>query len=315
MPALRVATRGSALARWQAEEVARLLRAARPELDVELVVVETVGDRRRDVPISEMGGQGVFVKEVQAAVLDGRADVAVHSAKDLPSSAPTPGLVIGAFLERADPRDALVGSTLDSLPSGATIATGSVRRRAQLAWLRPDLTFADLRGNVPTRLQKVPPGGAVVVAAAALARLSLADQAAELLDTSVILPQVGQGAIAVECREGEPAALDLLSAVDHLPTRVAVECERGFLAKIGGGCDLPVGAYARAGDDAITVEGMLASADGRVMLKARRVRESSGRDSGPDSGSASGPASGPAGLGAELADELLAAGGAELLAG
>jgi hydroxymethylbilane synthase len=164
-------------------------------------------------------------------------------------------------------------------------------------------------------LQKVPPGGAVVVAAAALARLSLADQAAELLDTSVILPQVGQGAIAVECREGEPAALDLLSAVDHLPTRVAVECERGFLAKIGGGCDLPVGAYARAGDDAITVEGMLASADGRVMLKARRVRESSGRDSGPDSGSASGPASGPAGLGAELADELLAAGGAELLAG
>lgn len=279
------------------------------------MVVETVGDRRRDVPISEMGGQGVFVKEVQAAVLDGRADVAVHSAKDLPSSAPTSGLVIGAFLERADARDALVGSTLDSLPSGATIATGSVRRRAQLAWLRPDLTFADLRGNVPTRLQKVPPGGAVVVAAAALARLSLADQAAELLGTSVILPQVGQGAIAVECREGEPAALDLLSAVDHLPTRVAVECERGFLAKIGGGCDLPVGAYARAGDDAITVEGMLASADGRVMLKARRVRESSGRDSGPDSGSASGPASGPAGLGAELADELLAAGGAELLAG
>jgi hydroxymethylbilane synthase len=311
LPALRVATRGSALARWQAEEVARLLRAARPELDVELVVVETVGDRRRDVPISEMGGQGVFVKEVQAAVLDGRADVAVHSAKDLPSSAPTSGLVIGAFLERADPRDALVGSTLDSLPSGATIATGSVRRRAQLAWLRPDLTFADLRGNVPTRLQKVPPGGAVVVAAAALARLSLADQAAELLDTSVILPQVGQGAIAVECREGEPAALDLLSAVDHLPTRVAVECERGFLAKIGGGCDLPVGAYARAGDDAITVEGMLASADGRVMLKARRVRERSGQDSGPDSG----PGSGPAGLGGELADELLAAGGAELLAG
>lgn len=310
MPALRVATRGSALARWQAEEVARLLRAARPELDVELVVVETAGDRRRDVPISEMAGQGVFVKEVQAAVLDGRADVAVHSAKDLPSSAPTAGLVIGAFLERADPRDALVGSTLDSLPAGATIATGSVRRRAQLAWLRPDLTFADLRGNVPTRLQKVPPGGAVVIAAAALARLSLADQAAELLDTSVILPQVGQGAIAVECREGEPVGLDLLSAVDHLPTRVAVECERGFLAKIGGGCDLPVGAYARAGDDAITVEGMLASADGRVMLKASRVRKNSGQDSGPGS-----RPSGPAGLGGELADELLAAGGAELLAG
>jgi hydroxymethylbilane synthase len=264
-----------------------------------LVVVETAGDRRLDVPISEMGGQGVFVKEVQAAVLDGRADVAVHSAKDLPSSAPTPGLRIGAFLERADPRDALVGSTLGGLPSGATVATGSVRRRAQLAWLRPDLTFGELRGNIPTRLQRVPPAGAVVVAAAALARLSLSDRADEILGLSVMLPQVGQGAIAVECREDDLGINDVLRSLDHYPTRIAVECERGFLARLGGGCDLPVGAYARADEDTVSVEAMLATADGRVMLKSR----------------ADGPAASAVVLGGRLADEMLANGGVELLAG
>ncbi|HUE61384.1 MAG TPA: hydroxymethylbilane synthase [Acidimicrobiales bacterium] len=299
MPGLRIATRGSALARWQADEVARLIRTANPDVHVELVIVETVGDRRLDLPISELGGQGVFIKEVQAAVLDGRADVAVHSAKDLPSSTSTPGLHIGAFLERADPRDALVGSTLDGLPSGATVATGSVRRRAQLAWLRPDLTFADLRGNIPTRLQRVPSGGAVVVAAAALARLSLSDRADEVLDVSVMLPQVGQGAIAVECGDDDATVKELLGALDDSPTRVAVECERGFLASLGSGCDLPVGAYARAGEDEVSVEGMLATADGRVMLKAR----------------AEGPAASAAELGARLAEDLLASGGVELLAG
>ncbi len=275
------------------------MRAADPDVHIELVIVETAGDRRLDLPISELGGQGVFIKEVQAAVLDGRADVAVHSAKDLPSSASTPGLHIGAFLERADPRDALVGSTFGALSSGATVATGSVRRRAQLAWLRPDLTFADLRGNIPTRLQRVPPGGAVVVAAAALARLSLSDRADEVLDVSVILPQVGQAAIAVECREDEAGMNDLLGALDHQRTRVAVECERSFLARLGGGCDLPVGAYARAGEDTVRVEGMLATADGRVMLKAR----------------AEGRATSAAQLGGQLAEDLLASGGVELLAG
>ena len=298
MRALRIATRGSALARWQAEEVARLARLADPKVYVELVIVETVGDRRRDVPIVEMGGQGVFVKEVEAAVVDGRADVAVHSAKDLPSSS-SAGLVIGAVLERADPRDALVGSTLDNLPAGATVATGSVRRRAQLAWLRPDLTFADLRGNIPTRLEKVPPGGAVVVAAAALSRLGLSERADEVLDPSAMLPQVAQGAIAVEYRETDRGVGELLSAIDHAPTRAAVDCERGFLAHLGGGCDLPVGAYARVDGDRIDVEGLLASADGRVMLRAGRH----------------GPSVAPAELGLRLAEDLLAAGGSELLAG
>lgn len=299
MPALRIATRGSALARWQAEEVARLARLSDPKVDAKLVIVETVGDRKRDVPIVEMGGQGVFVKEVEAAVVDGRADVAVHSAKDLPSSSSTDGLVIGAVLERADPSDALVGSTLENLPAGATVATGSVRRRAQLAWLRPDLTFAELRGNIPTRLEKVPPGGAVVVAAAALSRLGLLERADEVLDISAMLPQVAQGAIAVEYREADRAVGALLAAIDHRPTRTAVECERGFLAQLGGGCDLPVGAYARVDGDRINVEGMLASADGRVMLRTRRH----------------GSSVAPAELGLRLADDLLAAGGSELLAG
>jgi hydroxymethylbilane synthase len=299
LPALRIATRGSALARWQAEEVARLARLADPNVDAELVIVETVGDRRRDVPIVEMGGQGVFVKEVEAAVVEGRADVAVHSAKDLPSSSSTGGIVIGAVLERADPRDALVGSTLENLPAGATVATGSVRRRAQLAWLRPDLTFAELRGNIPTRLEKVPPGGAAVVAAAALSRLGLLERADEVLDVSAMLPQVAQGAIAVEHREADLAVGELLAAIDHLPTRTAVECERAFLAQLGGGCDLPVGAYARVDGDRIDVEGMLASADGRVMLRTARHGRSVA----------------PAELGVRLADDLLAAGGSELLAG
>jgi hydroxymethylbilane synthase len=165
---LRVATRGSALALWQARPVASLLRAAHPDVTVEEVIVETVGDRNRDVPIAAIGGRGVFTKEVQAAVLDGRADLAVHSAKDLPSSAELQpeGLVLAAVPERADPRDALVGSTLDALPPGGRIGTGSVRRRAQLADRRPDLTFAELRGNIGTRLDKAPEFDAIVVALA-----------------------------------------------------------------------------------------------------------------------------------------------------
>ena len=216
MAELRIATRGSALARWQAEEVARLLRAVAPGLEVPLVAVDTTGDRRTDIPVWDMGGQGVFVKEVQAALFDGRADVAVHSAKDLPSST-GPGLALAAVPRRADPRDALVGGSLASLVPGALVATGSVRRRAQLAWLRPDLTFTGLRGNIATRLTRIPPGGAVVVAAAALARLGLSGQASEILATELMLPQVGQGAIAVECRADDSGARSLLAAIDACP--------------------------------------------------------------------------------------------------
>src|SRR3954468_21229693 len=182
---LRAATRGSALARWQTDHVAGLLGD-----DVDVVVVETTGDRRTDVAIHEMGGQGVFVKEVQAAVLDGRADIAVHSAKDLPS-VPVDGLTIAAIPQRGDPRDALVGSTLRDLAPGATVATGSVRRRVQLADLRTDLTFDGLRGNIDTRLAKASQYGAVVMAFAALQRLGFEARATEVLAPSVMVPQVG----------------------------------------------------------------------------------------------------------------------------
>ena len=259
---LRAATRASALARLQTDMVAAALGE-----EVEPVVVTTTGDRRADVPIWEMGGQGVFVKEVQAAVLEGRADFAVHSAKDLPSSTPE-GLVIAAVLERDDPRDAMVGSTIEQLPVGARVGTGSVRRRAQLAWIRPDITFAGLRGNIETRLAKSEELDAIVVAAAALRRLGRTHAIAEVLDPSVVLPMVGQGALAVECRADDAAVLQRLSAVDHPESRSAVEAERAFLREIGEGCDLPVGALAVPTPDGdLSMRGMIASLDGHVVLR------------------------------------------------
>jgi hydroxymethylbilane synthase len=295
-PALRIATRGSALALWQARSVAAALASCVPGPPPEIVVVETLGDRRIDVPVWDMGGQGVFVKEVQAAVLEGRADVAVHSAKDLPSTS-ADGLVIAAVPSRGDPRDALVGATLDSLGAGATIATGSVRRRAQLAWLRPDLTFASLRGNIATRLRRIPSGGAIVMAMAALVRLEMVDQVAEVLDPTVMVPQIGQGAIAVECRADDEPAVEILAALDDAPTRAALSAERAFLARLGTGCDLPVGAHATVADGFVDLAGLLATADGRVVLR----------------GSARAPVGEAVRTGNALAGELLAAGGAELL--
>jgi hydroxymethylbilane synthase len=266
---LRVATRGSALALWQAEHVAALLTTADPDLDVELVKVQTTGDRRVDVPLTELGGKGVFVKEVQAAVLDGRADLAVHSAKDLPALTPD-GLVIAAVPERGDPRDALVGAALDDLPPGACVATGSARRRAQLSWLRPDLTFAGLRGNIARRLDQASKFGAVVVAAAALERLGLSERAAEVLSVETLVPQIGQGSLAVECRADDEAARDRLAGIEHRPSRRALDAERGFLAELGGDCDLPAGAYAVVDGDTVHLDGLIASLDGRVLLRTQR---------------------------------------------
>ncbi len=218
-------------------------------------------------PISTLGGQGVFVKEVQAAVLDGAADLAVHSAKDLPSSTP-PGLVLACIPERADPRDALVGVALDELPTGARVATGSVRRRAQLAHLRPDLTFAELRGNVPTRVARARDHDAVVVALAALERLDLVDEHVHPLDPSQLLPQVAQGALAVECRADDDDTRARLRTVEDVTARRAVDAERSFLAQLGGGCDVPVGALATTHGDDVTVTVLLASLDGRIALRA-----------------------------------------------
>jgi hydroxymethylbilane synthase len=285
MSPLRIATRGSALARWQAEHVAALLGG-----DTELVVVSTTGDRRRDVPIHAIGGQGVFTKEVQDAVLDGRADLAVHSAKDLPSSdeLQPAGLVLAAVPERADPRDALVGATLDAIPPGGTVGTGSVRRRAQLADRRPDLTFAELRGNIDTRLATAPDFAAIVVAYAALQRLERTDVVAEVLEPTVMLPQVAQGALAIESR---PETAGLLAAIEHAPTRRCVDAERSWLATLGGGCDLPAGAFCTVNDDGtLRLRAVLATYDGRIVLRDEND-----------------------GDGAALAERMLANGGAHLL--
>jgi hydroxymethylbilane synthase len=241
-PPVRLATRGSRQALGQSGAVAASITSATGR-SVELVTVETTGDVRLDVPLHVIGGQGVFVKEVQRAVLDGRADLAVHSAKDLPST-PADGLVIAALCERRDPRDALVGATLDDLAHGATVATGSVRRRAQLQRVRPDLAFAELRGNIDSRLAKIPDGGAIVMAVAALDILGLTDRIAETLDTSSFVPAVGQGCVAVECRSDDHETRGLLGAIDHPGTRHDVEIERAFLAELGSGCSLPVGAHA-----------------------------------------------------------------------
>ncbi len=265
---LGAATRGSALARRQTDIVAGLLAEAGGAA-IEPVVVSTVGDRQADEPIHAMGGKGVFVKEVQAAVLDGRADIAVHSAKDLPSSAPD-GLVLAAVPRRGDPRDALVGCRLAELPEGATVASGSVRRKAQLAWTRPDLAFAELRGNIATRLSKAGAFDAIVMAAAALQRLKLEPEVLDVLEPDAFVPQVGQGAIAVECRAGDRAALEALQAIEHEPTRRAVDAERAFLAELGGDCTLPAGAHAAGTDGELELTGLLASADGRTLIRDTR---------------------------------------------
>jgi hydroxymethylbilane synthase len=243
----------------------------------EAVVVSTRGDQLADVPLGRLAGQGIFVKEVQAAVLSGEADAAVHSAKDLPPVSP-PGLVVAAVPPRADPRDALVGCALDDLPVGACVATGSARRRAQLANLRPDLTFVELRGNIATRLRRVDDGevAAVVVALAALERLGLTSVVAEVLPPSVCLPQIGQGALAIECRADDVATLEILSTIDDRLSHRAVAAERALLDALGAGCTMPVGGWARpvassadGDDDAdLLLEGMLASGDGRVAVRA-----------------------------------------------
>ena len=242
MTTIRLATRSSAQAKKQSEFLAQQLIAADADLVIELVFVETLGDKKADTPLHEIGGQGVFVKEVQRAVLDGHADIAVHSAKDLPSEQQA-GLVIAAFAERRTANDALVGSTLDGLASGATVATGSVRRRAQLSRLRPDLQFVDLRGNINTRLDKIPQNGAIVMAVAALEVLDLQDRITQMLSLDDAVPMVGQGCVAVEVRALDDATRRLLQIIDHAPTRRAVETERAFLNELGAGCTAPIAAH------------------------------------------------------------------------
>ena len=262
---LRIATRASSLARWQADHVAELLARVRPERAVEIVPLSTEGDRRTDVPLAEIGGKGVFCKEVQRAVLAGEADVAVHSAKDLPALT-TPGLVLAAVPRRGEPRDALVGAGTEELRRIAgtgrvpVVASGSARRRVQLAGLLGTVEFAELRGNMATRLDRAGSFDAIVVATVALQRLGLADRLTEVLPETVMVPQVGQGALAVECRAGDDETIALLGSIEDRPSRTAVDAERGFLAELGGDCSLPAGAHCRFTDaGTLRIDAVLAS--------------------------------------------------------
>lgn len=265
---LRIATRPSPQARTQAQFVADAMMRINPELECELLFVESSGDQRADVPLHQMAGQGIFVKEVQRAVLDGRADIAVHSAKDLPTASEQ-GLTIGAWCERRDPRDVLIGAKMSELESGATVATGSVRRRAQLRAIRPDLQFVELRGNIGTRLERIPENGAIVMAAAALEVLGLSHRISEVLDPEVFVPMIGQGCVAIEHRFGDVSTQKCVASIDHEATRQAVEIERAFLGVLGTGCALPVGAFV---DESQMLTTFLASGDNKdarsIMMQA-----------------------------------------------
>lgn len=294
MPSLRIATRASALALVQTRLAADALRLAHPTLELREVEVSTEGDRDRVTPLTILGGRGVFVRSVEEALLDGRADVAMHSLKDVPTE-PLPGLILVAVLPRADVRDALVapdGARLQDLAPGSRVGTSSRRRMALLRAARPDLVTTELRGNVDTRLRRVAEGAvdAAVLAAAGLERLGRGDAVTELLDPFEFVPAPGQGAIVLQCRESDAATIALLVAIDDLSTHQATDAERAVLAALGSGCSLPVGAYA-------TVEG------GRLRLRAMIANDDS---AAPHFESAEGAVADAAAIGTEVGQRLAA---------
>jgi len=298
---LRIGTRGSRLALLQAELVAAALR--RRGVDVDLVEIKTSGDRLAHVALADFGGKALFVKEIEEALLGERVDLAVHSLKDMPAELPA-GLVLGACLARADPRDVLVtrtGGTFADLPARSVVGTSSLRRRALALGRRTDLDLRPIRGNVDTRLAKLSDGlyDALILAQAGLIRLGVSPAHAVLLSPDEFLPAVGQGIIAVEARAADGRALELLERVDDTRTRMEAIAERSFLCGLGAGCHTPVAGHARTGLSCMTIEGLVASVDGQTVLRS----------------SVSGPAAAAETLGRKLADELLALGAGRLLAG
>ena len=299
---LRIATRKSQLALWQAQHVAALLREAHSGLEIELVPLLTQGDRIQDRTLAAIGGKGLFIKELEVAIEDLRADIAVHSMKDVPADLPD-GLAIEAVLTRADPRDALVTTSgiarIEDLPKNAVVGTSSPRRQAQLRALRPDLRIESLRGNVDTRIRKLDAGGmdAIVLACAGLVRLGLESRITARLDPQICLPAVTQGVIGIECRRSDTRTAGLLQALEDRATRKVMDAERAFAARLGGSCQSPIAAYAELDADRITLRGLVAEPDGSRVL----------RDS------ATGDAKNPAAIGRQLADRMLAAGAGPLL--
>jgi hydroxymethylbilane synthase len=292
-PALRIGTRGSPLARRQAALASAALAAARPELAgpgaIEIVAIRTTGDRVTDRPLADLGGKGLFCKEIEAALLASEIDIAVHSMKDLPTWLPE-GLAIGAMLEREDPRDALIArsaASLDGLPSGATVGTASLRRRAQLLARRPDLRVATLRGNVQTRLAKLEAGEveATLLAQAGLKRLGLEHLASAVLAPEELLPAVGQGAIGLECRAADRAVRALLAAVDHAPSSLCVHAERALLDALDGSCHTPIAGYAEIAGGRLWLRALIARPDGSECLATERAgAPDEGTEMGRDAG-------------------------------
>jgi hydroxymethylbilane synthase len=299
--ALRIATRKSQLALWQAEHVAELLRRAHPNLAVQLVPMSTKGDLILDRSLAAIGGKGLFIKELEVAIDEGRADLAVHSMKDVPAELP-PGFLIGAVLERADPRDALIApryARIADLPRGGRIGTSSLRRQAQLLAARPDLKIEALRGNVNTRLKRLDDGelDAIVLACAGLVRLGWESRITARLDPGVSLPAVCQGVIGIECRGDDTATLARLQALEHRATRIAMQAERAFSAKLGGSCQSPIAALAYFENGGLTLDGLVAEPDGSRVLRDR----------------ISGTSDASHALGEALAQRVLAAGAGPLL--
>ncbi len=299
---LRIATRRSPLALWQARHVASLLGKRHAGIETSLVEISTAGDRFLQAPLAEIGGKGLFIKEIEDALLEGRADLAVHSLKDMTSLVPEE-LCIAAVPEREDPRDAFVSPSrvrLGDLPRGASVGTSSLRRQCQLLERRPDLRIVGLRGNVETRLRKMREQNlaGVVLAAAGLHRLALNGEITEVLDPEISLPAVGQGALAIECRRDDEGVVSLLTALEHSPTRATVVAERAFLAELQGGCRVPIAGYAILNGGTLRLRGLVGSPDGTKVVRGEK----------------SGPSDRGAALGKALAEEIAASGGRTILA-
>lgn len=301
MNILKIATRQSPLALWQAEHIRARLEALHANLKVELVTFVTQGDKILDTPLAKIGGKGLFVKELEAALLDGRADLAVHSMKDVPMALPE-GLSLAVICEREDPLDAFVSNTynnFDELPQGAKVGTSSLRRKCQILKQRPDLEIIDLRGNVGTRLSKLDAGNydAIILASAGLKRLGLAERIRHTLEPVVSLPAVGQGALGLECRSQDQTVLDLILPLMHTETNACVRAERAFNAYLEGGCQVPIAGYATLENGQIHLEGRVGSVDGQTLLKAQQIGLPEQAEQ----------------LGVKLAQDLLAQGAGEIL--
>ncbi|QDY43562.1 hydroxymethylbilane synthase [Candidatus Pantoea soli] len=297
----RIATRQSPLALWQAQYVQQRLMAAHPGLQVELVPMVTKGDVILDTPLAKVGGKGLFVKELELAMLENRADMAVHSMKDVPVDFPE-GLGLVTICEREDPRDAFVSNhyhSVDELPQGAVVGTSSLRRQCQLSARRPDLVIRSLRGNVGTRLGKLDAGeyDAIILAAAGLKRLGLEDRIRQALPAELSLPAVGQGAVGIECRLDDDALITLLQALNHDDTAVCVRAERAMNTRLEGGCQVPIGSFAVLEDDQLWLRGLVGAPDGSQMVTGERR----------------GPRDRATEMGISLAEELLDGGAREIL--